>query len=47
MIKGSYLCNSVQIEAQPVSHNVGVCHCSVYRKWIMTDAEVFAELRAE
>jgi len=33
MVKGNCLCNSVQIEAQSVSHNVGVCHCRMCRKW--------------
>jgi len=31
--KGSCLCGAVTINAQTVSHKVGVCHCSMCRKW--------------
>ncbi|VAW33316.1 Gfa-like protein [hydrothermal vent metagenome] len=33
MNKGSCLCKSVQVEAEVISHNVGVCHCRMCRKW--------------
>ena len=31
--KGKCLCSSVQITAQAMGHNVGVCHCSICRQW--------------
>ena len=32
-IKGSCLCGSVKIDAQSASPDIGVCHCSMCRKW--------------
>ena len=33
MSKGHCLCKKVTIEAETVSHNIGVCHCGFCRKW--------------
>jgi len=33
MTKGSCLCGKVEINAETISHNVGVCHCGFCRKW--------------
>ena len=32
-IQGKCLCESVKIIAQPVKEELGVCHCSMCRKW--------------
>lgn len=32
-MKAHCLCGAVQIEAQPESHNVDVCHCGMCRRW--------------
>lgn len=31
--KGSCLCGQVTLSLEAISHHVGVCHCSMCRKW--------------
>ena len=31
--RASCLCGSVRVIAHPKTHNVGVCHCEMCRKW--------------
>ena len=30
---GNCLCGAVRVAAKPKNHNVGVCHCTMCRKW--------------
>lgn len=32
-LHGTCLCRSVQVTAKVKSHNIGVCHCAMCRKW--------------